>query len=66
MLITIKHRPSLNFGRVTLTIQELCPFTNGKFAEFFVSVLKLKFASTKCYEIYTQFLLPQNSDQVRI
>ena len=26
----------------------------------------LKFASTKCYETYTQNLVPQNSDQVQI
>ena len=39
LLITTKHRSSMNFGGVTLTVLELCPFTNGKIADFFVSVL---------------------------
>lgn len=30
MLILTKHRSSLNVGGVTLTIQELCSFTNEK------------------------------------
>ena len=38
---TPKHISSLNFGGVTFTVLELCPFTNGKVAELFVSVLKL-------------------------
>ena len=38
MLIT-EYRSSLNLGGVTFTVLELCPFTNGKIAEFFVSVL---------------------------
>ena len=55
MFITTKHRSSLNFGVIILTILELCLFTNGKIAEFFVSVLLLKFVSTKCYKTYTQY-----------
>ena len=48
-------------------VHELCFFTNGRIADFFVSILyKLKFASTKFYETYTQYLLPKNSDQVQI
>ena len=34
-----KHRLSINFGGITFTVLELCPFTNGKNAEFFISVL---------------------------
>ena len=34
MLITTKHKSSMNFGGVTLTVLELCPFTNGQIAEF--------------------------------
>ena len=34
MLTTTKHRSSLNFGGVTLTVLELCPFINGKIAKF--------------------------------
>lgn len=56
MLITTKHRSSLSFGGVTLTVLELCLFTIGKIAEIFVSVFLLKFASTKYYESYMQCL----------
>ena len=45
---------------------ELCPFRKGKITKYLVSVLYLKFASTKCYETYTQCLLSQNTDQVQI
>ena len=37
-----------------------------KVAAFFVSVPYLKFVSTKYYEKYTQSLLPENSDQVKV
>ena len=60
---TTTHRLSLNFGGVALTVLELCPFINGKIAEFSISVLLLKFASTECCKTYTQYLIPQNSDQ---
>ena len=41
MLITSKLRSSTHFGRVTFTVIELCPFTNGLIADFFVAVLYL-------------------------
>ena len=52
LLITTKHRSSMNFGGVSFTVLELYPFTKFKIAEFFVSFLKLKFVWTKCYEMY--------------
>ena len=46
-----------------LIVQELLQLE--KLLNFLFSFYKLKFASTKCYEPYTQLLLPQNSDQVQ-
>ena len=39
-----------HFGGVSSTILELCPFTNGKIADFFLLRSQLQFASTKYYE----------------
>lgn len=45
------NRSSLNLYSVTIIVLELCPFTNGIIAKFFVSFLK--FAQIKCYEAIT-------------
>ena len=42
----------------------LLGFTNGKIAEFFVSVLSFEFAWTKGYETYKQCLLAQISVKI--
>lgn len=39
MLITTKHRSSLNMGGITSVVLELCPFINGKIGEFAASTL---------------------------
>ena len=39
MLITTKYRSSVNCWDVTLTVLELCPFSIGKIAWYFVSIL---------------------------
>ena len=44
----------------------ICPFINITISEFFVSVLYLKLVSTKCYETYTLWLLPQSTNRVWI
>ena len=64
-----KIQLSLYFSGVTFTVLELWQLiTNGIIDEFSVSILELKFASTKCHETYIQCTcsLPQNSDQVLI
>ena len=33
------HKTQIKFGGVTFTILQLCPFTNGKITEYFISVL---------------------------
>lgn len=44
MIITLKHRLSLNFVGVTLNVLELCRFTNGKIDDFlFDFMTKIKY-----------------------
>ena len=39
MLVTTKHRSSLKFGGVSITILEVCPLTHENIAEVFVFIL---------------------------